>query len=146
VQVLGCVLKVRVLGISMLLWGTGFILVWVSGTSASMQLVWAIASLCVVSIAATIYKPFAPVIVAELAPESLRGVYIAISYQCWSIGYFVGPVVGGWAMDQSGAIARGLWVVAAIGAFFSLFILYFLDQSRVSNAVAAIEDPASVPQ
>ena len=146
VQVLGYVLKVRVLGISMLLWGTGFILVWVSGTIASMQIVWAIASLCVVSIAATIYKPFAPVIVAELAPESLRGVYIAISYQCWSIGYFVGPVVGGWAMDQSGAIARGLWVVAAIGAFFSLFILYFLDQSRVSNSVAAIEDPASVPQ
>jgi MFS family permease len=111
-----------------------------------MQLVWAIASLSVLSIAATIYKPFAPAIVAELAPESLRGVYLAISYQCWSIGYFIGPVVGGWAIDQSGAIARGSWVVAAIGAFFSLFILYFLGQTRVSNSVAPIEDPASVIQ
>jgi MFS family permease len=146
VQVLGIVPKVRVLGISMLLWGTGFILVWVSGTVASMQLVWAIASLSVLSVAATIYKPFAPTIVAELAPKSLRGAYLAISYQCWSIGYFVGPVVGGWAMDQSGAIARGAWVVAGIGAFFSLFILYFLNQSRVSHSVASIEEPASVSQ
>ena len=146
VQVLGLVPKVRVLGISMLLWGTGFILVWVSGTVASMQLVWAIASLCVLSVATTIYKPFVPTIVAELAPKSLRGVYIAISYQCWSIGYFIGPVLGGWAMDQSGAIARSLWIVAAIGAFFSLFILYFLAQSRGSNSVTPIEDTASVPQ
>jgi MFS family permease len=155
VQVLGSVPKVRILAISMLLWGTGFILVWVTGMVASMQIVWAIASLSVLSVAATIYKPFAPAIVAELAPESLRGAYLAISYQCWSIGYFIGPVVGGWAMDQSGAvseampgglIARGLWVVAAIGAFFSLFILYFLGQSRGSNSVAPIEDPASVTQ
>jgi MFS family permease len=146
VQVLGLVPKVRVLGISMLLWGTGFILVWVSGTIASMQLVWAIASLCVLSVATTIYKPFVPTIVAELAPESLRGVYIAISYQCWSIGYFIGPVLGGWAMDQSRGIARGSWVVAAIGAFFSLFILYFLDQSQGSNSVDPIEDTASVTQ
>ncbi len=146
VQVLGSVPKVRVFAISMLLWGTGFILVWVTGTVASMQVVWAIASLCILSIAATIYKPFAPVIVAELAPESLRGVYLAISYQCWSIGYFIGPVLGGWAMDQSGAIAGGAWVVAAIGAFFSLFILYFLGQSRGSSSVAPIEDAASVAQ
>jgi MFS family permease len=130
----------------MLLWGTGFILVWVTGVTASMQLVWAIASLCVLSVAATIYKPFAPAIVAELAPESLRGAYLAISYQCWSIGYFIGPVLGGWAIDQSRVIARGAWVVAAIGAFCSLFIVYFLAQSRVSNSVAPIEDPVSVPQ
>lgn len=146
VQVLGSVPKVRVLAISMLLWGTGFILVWVTGTVASMQLVWAIASLCVLSVATTIYKPFAPAIVAELAPESLRGAYLAISYQCWSIGYFIGPVLGGWAMDQSKAIARGAWVVAAIGALFSLFILYFLAQSQASNSVAPIEDTASVTQ
>lgn len=143
VQVLGSVPRVRVLGISMVLWGVGFILVWVSGTVASMPIVWAIASLCVLSVAATIYKPFAPAIVAELAPESLRGVYLAISYQCWSIGYLIGPLVGGWAMDRSGAIARGLWGVATISAVFSLFILYFLSQSLVSNSVAALEDAES---
>ncbi len=146
VQVLGSVPKVRILGMSMLLWGTGFMLVWVTGTVTSMQVIWAIASLCVLSVAATIYKPFAPAIVAELAPESLRGAYLAISYQCWSIGYFVGPILGGWAMDQSRASAHGSWVVAAIGAFFSLFILYFLGQTQVSNSVAAIEDTASVTQ
>lgn len=146
VQVLGSVPRVRVLGISMMLWGIGFILVWVSGTVASMPIVWAIASLSVLSVAATIYKPFAPAIVAELAPESLRGVYLAISYQCWSIGYFVGPLLGGWAMDRSHAIARDLWGVAAISTVFSLFILNFLSQSLVSNSIAAIEDAESVAQ
>lgn len=146
VQVLGSVPKVRVLAISMVLWGTGFILVWVTGAIASMPVIGAGASLSVLSIATIIYKPFAPAIVAELAPESLRGAYLAISYQCWSIGYFIGPVLGGWAMDQSKTIARGLWVAVAIGAFFSLFILYFLGQSQGSNSVAPIEEPASVSQ
>lgn len=133
VQALSSLPKVRVLVISMLLWGAGLLLVWVSGMVDSRQIVWIIASLSLLSVATTIYKPFAPAIVAELAPEPLRGAYLAISYQCWSVGYFVGPILGGWAVDRSGAIAQGLWVVAAVSAFLSLFILYFLAQSQATN-------------
>lgn len=118
--------------------GAGLLLVWATGIVASMQIVWMIASLSILSIAAAIYRPFAPTIVADLAPESLRGAYLAISYQCWSIGYFVGPVLGGWAMDQSPAIAQGLWIVAASSTFLGLFVLYFLGQSRVSTPVTPI--------
>ena len=138
VQVLSSLPKVRVLVISMLLWAAGFFLVWATGMVASMQVIWMIVSLSILSVAAIIYKPFAPTIVAELAPESLRGAYLAISYQCWSIGYFIGPVLGGWAIDQSGMIAHSLWVVAAISALFSLFILYFLGQNQASNPVESI--------
>lgn len=126
VQVFGSFSRVRVLIISMLLWGGGFFLVWATGMMASIQLICMIAALSVLSIATAIYKPFAPAIVAELAPESLRAVYLAISYQCWSIGYFIGPILGGWAMDQSRAIAHNSWLVASISTICGLVVLHFL--------------------
>jgi len=108
VQWLSGWVKVRALMFSMGLWGTGFLLVWIAGV-ASLPLGGTIAALAVLSIAGVIYKPFAPAIVAELAPAALRGVYLAISYQCWSIGYFVGPIAGGWALDQGFAQQSWLW-------------------------------------
>lgn len=138
VQALSPLPKVRVLVISMLLWGVGLLLVGATGMVTSGQVLWMVASLSLLSVAAAIYKPFAPAFVAELAPESLRGAYLGISYQCWSVGYFVGPVLGGWAVDRSPAIAQGLWLIAAISAFFSLLILYFLGQSQATNPVTQI--------
>ncbi|MEP0909574.1 MFS transporter [Leptolyngbya sp. GB1-A1] len=102
--------KVRALMLSMGLWGAGFLLVWLTG-AASLPLGGMIAALAVLSIASIIYKPFAPAIVAEFAPVALRGIYLAISYQCWSIGYFVGPIVGGWAIDQG--VSQQSWFWAA---------------------------------
>lgn len=160
VQILSSLLRVRVLMISMLLWGVGFLLVWATALAGSMSIIWIIASLSVLSMATVIYRPFAPTIVAELAPESLRGIYLAISYQCWSIGYFVGPIVGGWAIDQSAAIAHHFWLVAASVTLLGLAILYVLsldvlshnqtidraavDQSVVDKLTLDAEDPASI--
>lgn len=138
VQVLGSLQRVQVLMISMLLWGVGFFLVWATGMVASIQVIWMIASLCVLSVATIIYKPFAPTLVAELAPESLRGAYLAISYQCWSIGYFIGPILGGWAMEQSFAIAHNSWLVASASTICGFITLHFLGQSKVSNRSALI--------
>ena len=132
-QVLGSFLKVQVLMISMLLWGVGFFLVWATAIVASLQLICIIVALSVLSIATAIYKPFAPALIAELAPESLRVVYLAISYQCWSVGYFIGPVFGGWAMDQSRTIAHYFWILAAIGTICGLIILHVLSQSQFST-------------
>lgn len=143
-QVLGSLLKVQVLMISMLLWGGGFFLVWATGMVASIQLIFIIAALCVLSIASAIYKPFAPAVIAELAPESLRGVYLAISYQCWSVGYFIGPVLGGWAMDQSRMIAHSSWIVVAISTICGLIILRVLSQSQLSTLSSPVTDAASV--
>ncbi len=144
VQVLGSLLRVQVLMMSMLLWGAGFLLVWLTGAGALMQPLWAIASLSVLSIASAIYKPFAPAIVAELAPEPLRGVYLAVSYQCWSLGYFIGPILGGWALDRSPSIAHYLWIVAATSTICGIFILHFLSQSQSNHSPVVTEDPASV--
>ncbi len=145
VQVLNSVLRVRVLIISLLLWSVGFVLVWATGMITSLQFISMILALGILSIATAIYKPFAPVIVAEIAPESLRGIYLAISYQCWSIGYFIGPVLGGWAMDQPQIIAHNIWIVASISTICGFIILHFLSQSRILKySNPTIEDSASV--
>ena len=144
VQVLGSLLRVQVLMMAMVLWGVGFCLVWATGMVVSIQSLCMIAALCVLSVATAVYKPFAPTIVSELAPESLRGVYIAISYQCWSIGYFVGPILGGWAMDQPRSVAHNSWLAAAMTTVGGLVILHFLSQSRLSNRSTLIaEDTAT---
>nr|WP_228035673.1 MFS transporter [Oculatella sp. LEGE 06141] len=145
VQGLNSVLRVRVLMLSMLLWCIGFCLVWAAGFVTSMPLISMVAAFGLLSIATAIYKPFAPAIVAELAPKSSRGIYLAISYQCWSIGYFVGPIVGGWAMDQSHPIADYAWMVASASTLFGLVILYFLGQRRRStHTTPAADDTVSV--
>ncbi len=130
VQVLISLLNVQVLTISMLLWSAGFVLVWVTHLMPSIAIAGTIAAFAVLSIAGAIYKPFAPALIAELAPKSLRAVYLAISYQCWSIGYFVGPILGGWAMDRSPEIAHDLWIATAISCFFGLFMLHILRLKR----------------
>jgi len=147
VQILTSLLNVQVLMISMLLWGGGFFFVWATHLMPSMPIVGMIAAFSVLSIATAIYKPFAPAIIAEFAPESLRGVYLAISYQCWSFGFFVGPILGGWAMDQSPAIAHSLWIATAVSTLFGLVMLYVLREHQDSNRTALMaENPVSVPK
>lgn len=141
VQILSSWSGVRVLKMSIGLWGIGFLLVWITG-AASLQILWMITALSVFSIATAIYKPFAPAIVAELAPPSLRGAYLAMSYQCWSIGFFMGPVLGGWVMDQSHPIVHHFWFLVSITTLCSIFILHRLGQ-RPASLLTEICDTTS---
>ena len=120
--------RVRVLMIAMLTWAAGFVLIWFTGAVSNVQFAWEIFALCLLSIASVIYKPFAAAIVAELAPPSLRGAYVAISSQCWALGYFIGPILGGWSMDQPAAIAHGSWLVIATSTVFGLAILFLFER------------------
>jgi len=145
VQILGSLVKIKVLMISMLLWGTGFFLVWATGVDSSIRFALIVAAFSVLSVASIIYKPFAPAIVAELAPPSLRGVYLAISYQCWSIGYFIGPIVGGWAIDQPQNISHHSWLVVALSTLCGILALYVLARHKVTNeSVVAVEESISI--
>jgi MFS family permease len=120
--------NIRSLAISMGLWSVGFFLVWLMGGRA-------IGALGVLAIATILYRPFAAALLSELAPESLRGIYTGISAQCWAIGYFVGPIVGGWALDQSNEMARSFWLMLGSSGAIGLLILWFLAKSeRVSIA------------
>jgi len=114
--------------LSAALWGVGFLLVWVTGVVSSSHLLWAILALGVLALATVAYMPSASSITVELAPESLRGVYLAVNSQCWAIGSFIGPPLGGWALDQSASVAHGLWIGLALSVTIAMLILQRLDR------------------
>jgi MFS family permease len=118
----------RVLMVSACAWAIGFLLVGLMGVSDRWGLLWAVLALGVVAIATVIYAPAASSLVATLAPESLRGVYLSINSLCWAVGYFVGPLIGGIALDQTLTVAHAYWVGLAISVAIALLILRFLDQ------------------
>jgi MFS family permease len=120
--------RVQALIGSAMFWAMGFGLVWVTGVVTWGHLTWAVLSLGVMAIATVVYMPAASSLVVALAPESLRGVYLSINSLCWAAGYFVGPVLGGWAMDQPQAIANGFWIAAALSVTVAIAILRYLGR------------------
>lgn len=119
---------------SLLLWGLAFILVWVTGIMPNNTLVWAILTLGVMSLGMVTYTPIASGLVADLAPESLRGVYLSINSQCWAIGYFIGPPVGGWALDHP-QFTNYFWLICAASIFLGLGILRYLKHLLKTRTV-----------
>jgi MFS family permease len=120
--------------ISALLWAIGFILMGVTGLMLNQQIVWAALSLAVMSFATVSYTPAASSLVTGLAPDALRGVYLSINSLCWAGGYFLGPAIGGWAMDQSVAIAYGFWFIVAATTGIGIGILRLLDRKVKAHA------------
>lgn len=119
--------RIAGLSCSLLIWGVAFTLVWFTGTTSENTLVWAIITLGVMSLGMVSYTPVASGLVAELAPESLRGVYLSINSQCWAIGYFIGPPLGGWALDRP-EFTNYFWLLCAGSIFLGLGILQYLQR------------------
>ncbi|MEM9007632.1 MAG: MFS transporter [Cyanobacteria bacterium P01_F01_bin.86] len=133
VRVMQAYRRVSVLMISMLLWGIGFLFVWLVGMSAGTQGVMMVMVVVVLAIANVTYNPFSVALVTELAPPSSLGVYLSLNAQCWTVGYLVGPLIGGWALAQNAEIARGLWATAAFSALIGVFILKQLEKYQVTD-------------
>jgi len=119
--------RIAGLTLSYSIWGVAFILVWVTGNMPTNTLFWAGLTLAVMSLGMVTYTPVASGLVAELAPESLRGVYFSINSQCWAIGYFVGPPLGGWALDRP-QFTGYFWLLCAGSVLFGMVILQYLDK------------------
>lgn len=119
--------------ISALLWGIGFIAIGLTGIAATGNLLLAIAGLSFLSLATVAYTPAASALVVDLAPESLRGVYLAINSQCWAIGYLVGPPLGGWALDRGQFAANNFWLGLAASVGVAILILQIVDR-RLKNS------------
>lgn len=114
---------------SSLLWGIGFILTGVTGVINFGQIVMALLAAGILAIATVAYLPSASALVADLAPPSGRGVYLAINSQCWAVGYFIGPVLAGWALDQPRPWADLLWPGWAVTVLGAIAILQSLERS-----------------
>ena len=119
--------RIQVLKFSLVLWGIGFVLVWVTGIVTDNTLIWAVLTLGVMAIAMITYTPSASAFVADLAPESLRGIYFSINSQCWAIGYFIGPSMGGWALDHPN-FTLYYWLIFAASILLGWGILEYLQK------------------
>ena len=118
----------QALTISALVWAVGFILIWATGVAPSGGLGWAILALGVLAIANVSYTPSAASLVTDLAPESQRGVYFSINSLCWAVGYFIGPPLGGWALDQPRIVADSFWLCLSLSVVITIGILQYLDR------------------
>ncbi len=118
----------QALGFSALMWAIGFSLVWVTGVATNHQLWWAIAAISVFAIAIVSYTPSASALITELAPKSQLGVYFSISSLCWAAGYFIGPPLGGWALDRTPVFADNFWLGLALSVSVLVLTLYCLEQ------------------
>ena len=124
--------RLNALIMSLILWGIGFILVWLTGI-VNQPLIFIILALGIMSLAMISYTPSASAFIADIAPESLRGVYLAINSQCWAIGYFIGPSIGGFALDQSVDFMTSYWLTCAISIILGIAILSYLKQFKIKN-------------
>lgn len=119
--------RITGLSLSLIFWGLAFILVWVTGISDQGTLVWSVLTLGVMALGMITYTPLAAGLVADLAPESLRGVYFSLNSQCWAIGYFIGPPLGGWALDHP-QFTSYFWLLAAASTVPGILILRYLQR------------------
>jgi MFS family permease len=113
--------------VSALLWGLGFGLVWQAG-QGTWPLLWSGLALGVMALAMVAYTPIGSALVAAIAPEELRGVYLSVNSMCWAVGYLVGPPVGGWALDQGDAAAHSFWLGMMATVLPALAVLTWLDR------------------
>lgn len=118
----------QALTISALMWAAGFTLLWATGVAPDNQLSWAILALAVFAIATVSYTPSASSLVTDLAPASQRGVYFSINSLCWAAGYFIGPPLGGWALDQQGLMTDYFWLSLALSVVVTILILWYLNR------------------
>lgn len=119
----------RALMVSACCWGLGFTLIWATGVGMVGRASIGIGlALTVMALAVTAYTPVAAAFVVMLAPEALRGVYLSVNSMCWALGYFIGPPIGGWALDQGQPITDGFWLMAAVTVVPMLAVLAYLDR------------------
>ena len=104
-----------------LLWAVAMLIVLAGGrlltaTTAALVL---IAATMIFGVGETLQGPTQAPLVADLAPERLRGRYFALGSMSWSAGSILGPAVGGALLDWHPLavwpLAAAVCLVAAAG-------------------------------
>ncbi|MCM1982394.1 MDR family MFS transporter [Lyngbya confervoides] len=118
----------QALGISLLFWGLGFAGVATASRLPGLTYPGTGLAMLLLAIATVSYTPVASALVVELAPHNLRGVYLSINSQCWAVGYFVGPAIGGIAMDLNQPWVDGFWLIMVTSIGLGFVLLRWLDR------------------
>ena len=89
-------------------------------------------AMVIITIGEMIVSPVAQALVARLAPEDMRGRYMAVSGFSWGIPFALGPYLAGQIMDN--ADQRLLWYAAGIIGVMA--VSGFLMLHRLTRAAA----------
>jgi MFS family permease len=94
------------------IWAAAWLLVfgaglWLSAAAAATVIVLAGG---IFAVGECLQGPTQQALIAELAPDHLRGRYMALSTSSWSIGWIAGPALGAFVLQQE---PLALWPAAA---------------------------------
>ena len=82
-----------------------------------------------------VIAPVSTVLVADIAPETMRGRYIGVFGLTWGIGYGLGPTLGGAIMDNLDG--RYIWYASLILGLMAAAALFLRGRFAPSPAGAS---------
>ncbi|MGB3906284.1 MAG: MFS transporter [Anaerolineae bacterium] len=94
--------------------GSLFVALGVGTVALSSSFVMFLLSMVIVTIGELIFAPSSTAFVADVAPEAMRGPYMAAYGMTWGLSFGLGPIVGGIINDRLGPVF--VWqITAAVG-------------------------------
>lgn len=123
---------ISILLVALTLWSLAFFLLWVTGITSTSALAFTISAFSLISLAEILYSPAGISLLGEMSPTNLRGIYFSLESQCWSIGFTIGPALGGWALDHPKTVGINLWLYLITGGLIASVILVLLKQQMMS--------------
>jgi len=98
-------------------------------------------AMVIITIGEMIVSPFQQSVVANFAPEEMRGRYMAVSGLTWSVAFTIGPYFAGLILDSANPGA--LWILCgAIGILATLGFIA-LNKTHRSPTVSIVEPAAT---
>jgi len=91
-----------------------------------------VAAMIIITIGEMIVSPFAQTIVADFAPEDMRGRYGAVFGITWGLGMAGGPYLAGLIIDNYNP--AWLWYACGIIGIVSAFGYFLLGKTHRTNA------------
>jgi MFS family permease len=96
-------------------------------------------AMIIITIGEMIISPFQQSVVANFAPEEMRGRYMAVSSLSWSIAFTIGPYFAGLILDS--ANPNMLWILCGVIGILATF--GFVTLNKTHRSPAPIAHPAT---
>ena len=125
--------RTRVLALLGLTWATSWLLVpiagiWLAGLAAAALIATAMA---LFAVGECLHGAVQGPLVADLAEPRLYGRYMALSALSWSIGFALGPAIGGLVLD---VWPTGVWLGAAALCLLATALTFALEPALPAQA------------
>ena len=130
--------RYAVMALAALLLGAGFGLTELASTLPLYAL-----TVVIWTLGEVIGAAVAPVIVSEMSPAALRGLYQGIWGASWGLAFFIGPVLGGFVLHNYGsAVLWGGVFVLGMAIALGFLALSIPARRRARQVVAPAASPS----